>query len=367
MTLKEEFSIKLARVRELLKRQALDAIYIKRQDNFSWLSCGGINYVGIGDLGNCGLLVTRTETHAITNNIEGPRIRDEEDISALGFEMHAGVWHDNGFEARKLAELVPSGKIGYDYACGAGVNVAPLVQALRYALTEAEVERYKEAGKLVTRVFEEALAATQPGETEHDVIGRLVGGIRAAGMDVMNALCAADERIYRYRHPIPYGATIRERVQLSGNFRYRGLVVCCTRLLNFVPVTAELRMQLLANLRVHAAYYAASVPGRPFSSVLEAGRAVYDAHGYAAEFDKHHQGGPMGYTSRDFRIASDSPGVIRENQAFGFNPTITGTKSEETGIATAGGIIQVCRPQLFPSIELEAGGQQFIFPDILVK
>lgn len=364
MTTQEELSVKLARVREMLDRRGLDAAFFKRQDSFAYLTCGGINYVGLGEMGNCGLLVTRTETHAVTNCIEAPRMRDEENVEALGYELHAGLWHDGEFEKNTLHKLVPSGKIGFDYACPLGENVANEIKLLRFSLTEAEVERYKEGGFLTARAIEETLAATRPGDTEHEVIGRLVGIIRSHGMDVVSAMCAADERISKYRHPVPHGDVIRERVQLGGNFRYRGLIICCTRLVNFVPVTPELRAQHRANVEIDCAMMAASVPGRSFVSVLEAGRAAYEAHGYGAEFDKHHQGGPIGYAGRDYRVDFQTPGLIQENQGFCWNPSITGTKSEDTVIATSRGVIPVSRPVLFPTMELEVAGQRFVRPQI---
>lgn len=93
-----EFTTKLDRLLELLEREGLYAVYLKRQDNFAWLTCGGINYVAVGDMGNCGLLVTLDGLHAVTTNIEAPRMREEEKLEEMGFSLHAGVWHDREFD-----------------------------------------------------------------------------------------------------------------------------------------------------------------------------------------------------------------------------------------------------------------------------
>ena len=361
MTGAEERSIKLGRLRGMMEARGLDGVFLKRQDNFAWLTGGGINYVGLGEMGNCGLLVTQKGTYAVTNNIEAPRMRDEEKLEDMGFEIHAGIWHDVGFEARTLKELCP-GRLGRDH--GGEDNVANDVKLLRFSLTEAEIERYREGGYLTARAMEETISSVRPGDTEHETIGRLVGIIRAHGMDVVSAMCAADERIANYRHPVPGDKRITKRVQLGGNMRYKGLIICCTRLLNFGPVPEALRAQYRANVEIDCTMMAASKPGAKFSDALRAGQAAYAAHGYADEFDKHHQGGPLGYAGRDYRVDFTTPGVIAENQAFCWNPSITGTKSEDTVISTSCGILPVSRPVIAPTITLTVAGQTFVRPDI---
>ena len=363
MNWQQEQAIKVQRLQGIMAAKDLDAIYIKRQDNFAWLTCGGINYVGLGEMGNCGLLVTRDGAlYAVTNRIEEARMRDEEKLEEMGFAIHAETWYENAFEGETIARLVPSGKVGRDH--GTGVNVANDVKLARFSLTEAEIERYKEGGLLTARAIEETISSVRPGDTEYETVGRLVGIIRSHGMDVVSAMCAADERIYNYRHPVPTDKKITNRVQLGGNMRYKGLIICCTRLLNFVPVSAELRAQYMANVEIDCTMQAASKPGKTFVSALEAGRAAYEARGYGEEFKKHHQGGPIGYVARDYRVDFSTPGVIAENQAFCWNPSITGTKSEDTIISTSNGIIPASRPIIAPKITLEIEGQKFVRPDI---
>lgn len=362
MNQKEERIVKLNRLYAIMDEKGLNAIYLKRQDNFAWLTCGGINYVGLGEMGNCGLLVTRKgENYAITNNIEAPRMRDEERLEEMGFSICAGIWHDVGFEVKIIREIAGD-KVGYDY--GANKNIANEVKLSRFSLTEAEIERYREGGYLTARAVEETISSVRPGDTEHETVGHLVGIIRSHGMDVVSAMCAADERISNYRHPVPGDKKITKRVQLGGNFRYKGLIICCTRLLNFELITPKLRTQYLANVEIDCTLMAASRPGVKFSDVLEIGRQAYAARGYADEFNKHHQGGPIGYAGRDYRVDFNTPGVIAENQAFCWNPSITGTKSEDTIIAAKDGVLPVSRPVIAPTITLNIEGQTFIRPDI---
>ena len=52
------------------------------------------------------------------------------------------------------------------------------------------------------------------------------------------------------------------------------------------------------------------------------------------QFTEHHQGGPCGYQGRDYLGSPSAPGVVLENQPYAWNPSITGTKSEDTIMAT---------------------------------
>jgi Xaa-Pro aminopeptidase len=366
MTVREELEIKLKRLRDLMREKKLSAVYIKRQDNFAWLSCGGKNYVGIGDMGNCGLLVTANSHYAITNNIEAPRLAAEERLEDLGFEIHAGTWHDNGFEAEAIKKLAGPAP-GFDFASPLGGSAAEDIKELRFSLTESELERYRETGFLVSLSLEETAASIRPGESEFEILGRLSECLAARGLVFYSGMCAADERISRYRHPIATDKRVKERVQLGGNFGKFGLIACLTRYVNFTPVSAELRRQMRLNQEIDLVFMKNSIPGKSYQHPFLAGKEAYGERGFGAEFDRHHQGGPIGYTPRDYRVDFSHKGIIPENQAFCWNPSITGTKSEDTIIAKAGGFEFITRPVIFPRAEVNLDGKTYVRADILEK
>ncbi len=362
-----EFNIKLERIRQMLQSANLDACHIKRQDNFAWLTCGGVNYVGIGEIGNCSLLITADRIFAITNNIESPRMIKEEYLEVLGFEMRIGVWYNESFEDDTIKDICASGAVGYDYPTAAGRNIMGLIQPLRFSLTAEEVERYKTGGRIVSLAVEEIAATIRPGDTENETAGRLAHLIRRNGLEFHSIFCASDERICQYRHSILTGKVIRERVQFGGNMRYKGLIICCTRYINFIPVTDELREQYKKNVEIDCIMIHNTVVGNSYQIPFLAGKKAYEDRGYGEEFKKHHQGGPIGYTPRDYRINFTHKGIIAENQAFCWNPSITGTKSEDTFIATKDGPIFITQPVIFPTIKVEIDGIEYERAYILEK
>ena len=112
---------------------------------------------------------------------------------------------------------------------------------------------------------------------------------------------------------------------------------------------------------------AATRPGTPASKVLKKGIDAYREQGYPEEWKLHHQGGSIGYTGRDYRTNFNTADIIQENQAFTWNPSITGTKSEDTILATSEGPILMTKPVIYPEMKIEVEGYTFQRPDILEK
>jgi Xaa-Pro dipeptidase len=81
----------------------------------------------------------------------------------------------------------------------------------------------------------------------------------------------------------------------------------------------------------------------------------------------HHQGGATGYTSRDYRVNFNTLDIVQENQAFCSNPSIAGTKSEDTILATSKGPELLSKPIEFPVMDMEIEGYRFQRPGILEK
>jgi Xaa-Pro dipeptidase len=71
--------------------------------------------------------------------------------------------------------------------------------------------------------------------------------------------------------------------------------------------------------------------------VFEDCRRLYAQVGYPDEWQLHHQGGSTGYRSREVIATPHTHDLIQVNQAFAWNPSITGAKAEETFVLTEAG------------------------------
>jgi len=367
MAILGEIQEKERRVREFLKVRNLQALLLKRQANFSWMTGGGLNLVAIAtELGNASLLITEKGKFVITNNIEAPRMVEEERLEAQGYEVRSFPWYEDR-ELSLVREIVGRESVGCDWPFPDAVMVAEEVARLRYSLTTEELARYRWLGGRVSAALERTMIAAEKGEKESEVVGRLCYELWKDRIDPMGMMSAADERISRFRHCIPTEKRVEKILMVSVNARKGGLIVCLTRFVHFGKVPTELREQYEANVFIDCALMAASRPGVPAREVLRKGIEAYGAKGYPEEWKLHHLGGSIGYSPRDYRVNFETPDIIQENQAFTWNPSITGTKSEDTILAAAGGVEMITRPILYPTLSVEAAGIAFVRPDILEK
>ncbi len=360
----EEIAEKKYRVRRLLQELELNAIYLKKSSNFSWITGGGSSIVGMAtEIGVAGALITADREFIVCNNIEAPRMEKEERLAEQGYEIISFPWYDD--QEASIVNSLSGGKFGADHAFPGSLDISSKINPLRYSLTQWEIERYRKQALDTARIAEETALTIKPGDEERAVIGRLSERLWREGMDFVVAFCAADERISLFRHPVATDKKIEKRAMISVNSRKRGLIVSITRFVQFGKVPADLRKRYEDNVYVDTAMMTATIPGRPASEVFEAALHAYAEKGYPEEYKLHHQGGAIGYVGRDYRVTAKTIEIIQENQAFTWNPSITGTKSEDTMLATKNGPIVFSEPSLFPVLTMERNGYVFKRPDIM--
>jgi Xaa-Pro dipeptidase len=151
-------------------------------------------------------------------------------------------------------------------------------------------------------------------------------------------LAAADARISRHRHALPFGATIERRAMLVVSAERGGLYANLTRFVELDELDTELARrsraceEILRRMREEA-----TRPGRTLADAFDDCRRFYRDAGFPDEERLHHQGGLTGYASREVIATPATRQTIVPGQAFAWNPSITGAKAEETFVLTADG------------------------------
>ncbi len=272
-----EIGEKDRRIRGFLGERGLAGLVLSGTRAFAWAACGRDNHVVKGAENGVGhALYTLDAKYLLCDNIEEARLRDEERLEEQGFTFMTGPWYtfDLAAEVRKR---VPSGPIGADTPLpGATLLANRDLAPLRYALTPQERERYRWLGSTTAAAMEATAGAARPGMTEHQVGAVLDHHLEDAGVVPWLTLVASDERIARYRHPIPTGKTVERYVMyITGASRW-GLIACATRLVHFGPLGDELARTHHADFHVEPVINAHTPPRTPEHDNIEAPHKTYD-------------------------------------------------------------------------------------------
>ena len=244
--------------------------------------------------------------------------------------------------------------------------MAATLAELRFSLTDSETERYRQLGRDTGESLAAVCQTIRPGMTENAIAGMSAKELLSHGLTPVVLLIAADERIAKYRHPINTHKKVERCAMVVVCARRWGLIISCTRIVHFGKLPGDLRRRHDAVVRVDAALNLSTRVGEKIGSVVQAGIQAYADVGFPEEWKLHHQGGPTGYASREFRALPGETRLVQPNQAFAWNPSIAGTKSEDTILASERGVEFLSLSPDWPMIEVEHNGQVVKRAEILI-
>jgi Xaa-Pro dipeptidase len=314
-------------LRELMDERGLGALLLSRPANFAWYTGGADNRVDHGDpVGVASVLVTTDDAYVLTNNIEAPRMREEQTPE---MEVVEHPWHEE--PAALLRELTGGAGVGTDFPSTSGPDLSAEISPLRYVLDGDAIEDYRRLGEDTVIAVSEASGSLSPETDELDAAAELSAACLGRGMFAPVLLAASEERLVRHRHPVPHGGHLGKQAMLVVCAERGGLFVSLTRMIYFRepdPQTArrqEACEEILRRMREEA-----TRKGRTLAQSFEDCRRFYAEAGYPEGWRDHHQGGMTGYASREVIATPGTPQEITEAQAFAWNPSLVGAKAEET-------------------------------------
>jgi antitoxin VapB len=367
----DELEEKTVRLTAMLDRENLDAVLLNAQHNFAWLTGGGRNGIDLSrENGAASLLVTRQgRRYIFSNNIEMPRMLAEE-VSANDFEPVEFAWESekaaSDLALRKAKELAGSGEIATDLMLFPGANpIENKIAACRYRLTSGELERFRKLGQDAGSAMRHVIDKLDPGETEIEIAEKMRHELALGDMASVVTLVAADDRIAQFRHPVPTVNSWKKKLLMVTCAKRHGLIASLSRIVCLGDVPDELRTRTEATAYVNAFLLDATRPGATGANLYAAASNAYAEKGFADEINLHHQGGAAGYKTREWVANPQSTEGVQIDQAFAWNPSITGTKVEETCIATADGVEIITTSPDFPRIMTVVNGREYYSPGIL--
>ncbi|MEO6391610.1 MAG: aminopeptidase P family protein [Pyrinomonadaceae bacterium] len=369
-----EIADKIQRIVRMLAAEDLGGVLVGSQPNFAWLSAGGSNGIDLSrEPGAGSLLVTREgKLYLLANNIEMPRLLDEAvygiDLEPVGFTWEEEKANGSIVADRARALIASGAPLGTDLPGSPDLRVVENELArCRYSLTSAELVRIRQLGKDAGTAMGALARSLEPGESERQVAAKSTAALAQYGIHPVVNLVAGEERLGKYRHPIPTDKKWERSLMLVACARRGGLIVSLTRIICVGAVPDEMKIRTAAAARVNANLMARTRPGATGAELYQVAVRAYESEGYPGEHHRHHQGGATGYRTREWVAHPACREVVRPGQAFAWNPSITGTKIEETIIAHAEAIETITTSVDWPMISATVDGTEYFSPDILQR
>ena len=319
------------RLDALLADRDLEAVWFGTPTSFTWVT-GGNNVVdrnapvGVAAAGYDGDGIT-----VVTDNIEAPRLVDEE--LAADVTVEQVDWYERGL-AEAVASVSPTpAAADFDVPGLDSVDPTPL----RQPMTDEDVESYRSLGREATEVLENVVREASPDDEEREVGGRLRDRLFARGIESPVVLVGSGERARQYRHYTTGDSELGDYALASITAVRDGLHASVTRTVAF-DAPEWLDDRTAAAMRVETSALAATQRvGREGGTAGDVFDAIEDAYaevGYEGEWQNHHQGGAAGYAGREWFATPTGEERVYVPMAYAYNPTVQGAKSEDTHLVT---------------------------------
>lgn len=348
------FNERMQPLRELMKHKGLEAIVLRRNPNLAWAIAGRAHVPTTIDAACFNLIITQDSATAITNVVEAPRLIAEELPSEV--LVKAIKWSEG-----RDPQLPTGVKVGSDQPGADRIDLGTEIEIMRASLIESDVARYKEICSDAAIALGNAMKQVVRSDREIDVAGLITHALWQADLEIAFLGVASQERVHKFRHPLPTSAVVGNRVSASICAKRKGLIASITRIVSFEPLSDAMAKDYEAIFKVEAAMLDATVVGKPFSDPINAAIAAYPANGFDSdEWTKHHQGGPTGFLPRDWPANTGSARLIANNQPIAWNPTGKGFKAEDTILAMNSGVKILSMDPGWPSFKVNGRTRPFL-------
>jgi len=363
----EEVRMKESRILACLRAHELRYAALARYDNFAWLTRGGYNKaLHTAEVG-AGILVFSSERkYLIGKSMDVDRISEEE-LDGLGYEVVRLPWYGRS-AVEAAAELIDGSPAISDIVIPGCDLRADLFYDLHFPLTPAEIDTYRDLGKLAEGIVRSVADSLHPGMSEHDA--KVLIQRACADWDIENVawFIGADDRIARYRHCVGGWKRIEKTLLLAPAFQKFGLTAPISRMIYFgATLPQELQDKFQAACSIEAHTINSCNPGRRFADILRIQKGLYQETGFPEEWKKHFQGGITGYVVNDPSRCLDERATIRDRQTFNWYITITGVKVEETLLVIDGKKEVLTSRGAWPVRSYAVEGTELRLPQILLK
>ena len=337
-----------------MKDKGLEALVLRRNPNLAWATGGRAHVPSTIDAACFDLVITQDSVTAITNVVEAPRLIAEEFPGEI--VVKTVPW------SQGRDPLLPAGaKIGSDQPGGDRVDLGVEIEIIRGSLIAEDVARFQDICSDAASALGQAMKEVKSADREIDVAGLITRALWRSNLEIAFLGVAGQDRVEKYRHPLPTTSLVGNRVSASICAKRKGLIASVTRIVTIGPMAQESVARYEGIYKVEAAIFDATIVGKPFSDPINAAIAAYPENGFDKdEWQKHHQGGPTGFLPRDWPADEGTTRVIADNQPIAWNPTGAGWKAEDTILASKSGVKILTNDPEWPTFQVNGRTRPFI-------
>jgi Xaa-Pro dipeptidase len=327
---------KLERAARVAHAAGVGGILLAGHHNIAWITSGRANRIDASrETGTARLLIAADgRRFVLANTIEMPRLLGEE-LAGLGYEPIEYPWtedQDASRAVRAARSVLGEGvTLGADWPLPETTVVEPALARARALLTDGDITRYRALGREAGLMLGHVCRALTPGDHERDIARAIMDGALGLRARPIVTLVGSDDRLRHYRHPVPTAAAWKSVVMVALCAERDGLVVSLSRIVSAGGVP-DLDARTRATATVFGRLLEATRPAATAAHLYGVAAEAYAAAGFPGEELKHHQGGAIGYRAREWVAHPKSQEAVQARQAFAWNPTIAGTKIEDTAL-----------------------------------
>lgn len=353
-----------AQVIDLLKKHKLDAILIRRPENFAWSTCGAKNTFPTDNEPTASIFVSESARVLLCGNVDSPEMFDYQ-IASQGFQHKERPWFES--KDKLIADFCKGRKIGSDSPFENTKDLRHEFDQLRIGLSEFERTRFIEAGRLLVHAIEATCRHLKKGATDTEAVAELSHRLWRHQLRPVLMQVMADGRGKRYRHWREDQDQIEKYAVISVIVERDGLHVGCTRTVSFGRPPADLMVDFRRVALIYATALFYSQPGWTISKLMHPLENVFSKFGCEDEWKLADFGAVTGYRPTESVVLPENGLKLAKLTPLHWYPTVGQARIGDTILVKDSGFEWATPVDTWPTMEVEIKGNRFSLPDVLQR
>lgn len=316
----------LVSIRKYISSNNIDGVLLNRRSSFAWFSQGESSMNFYTDFGLAFIYVDKNDAFCYTSNNEQRRI--ESKIFKGEFPVKSFSWVEG--PQKNISKLIEGKNINADFSLNGTKEDFANIKKLRYSLSDTHINIARELGKKSACILENTIKNIKQGLKEYEIEAEIRYSFGKEGIECPVLLIASDDNLNKYRPPLATNNIANERFMAVLCPRYKGVVVALSRIVYFRKRTNEEKKRDEAICKINNTLISLTNVGTSSKTLWDIMLKAYKENGVENEYLNHHQGGAIGFESREWVLRPTLEETIVANQMIAYNPTLIGTKAEET-------------------------------------